>query len=131
VNVLIIGIGVDMVEIERIRHALERHGTTFLDRILSKEERDLIEGERLTSARIVEFVSGRFAAKEAVAKALGTGIGKIAWSDIHIIRTETGAPAILVSGEALKASQTRQIKNWHISISHTQTNAIAYVIAES
>jgi holo-[acyl-carrier protein] synthase len=131
VDRLILGIGVDMVELQRIRNVLERHGQSFLDRILAPAEQQLIDPKHVESKRIIEFVGGRFAAKEAVAKALGTGIGYIAWTDIEILRTPEGMPVIKLKGRAWELEQARGIVRWHVSISHTHTHGIAFVVAES
>mgnify|MGYP001455797397 FL=1 len=116
---MIVGIGIDIVELERIQSLLERN-RKFLDRILTPRERE--QFDQLAPARQVEFLAGRFAAKEAYAKALGTGIGRhVSFQDIEIVSDEYGKPSIAAcrDGEVI-----------HLSISHSRDYAIAQVIIE-
>jgi phosphopantetheine--protein transferase-like protein len=76
-------------------------------------------------------LAGRFAAKEAVSKTLGTGIGIIRWKDIEILRGELGEPILVLHGKAQQIAQDKQLENWAISISHGKEIAIAFVIATS
>ena len=115
--------GIDILEISRLREAVERHGETFLRRIYTPAERELC-GENYPS------LAARFAAKEAVAKALGTGIGDVSWQEIEILRDEKGAPALQLFGKALELSQTLGIEHWSISLSHTREHAVAMAVAQ-
>ena len=114
--------GVDLIEIERLRNALERHGERFLARIYTPAERELCAGNLASLAT-------RFAAKEAVAKALGTGLGAIAWTEIEILRLETGAPVLRLHGKASALAEQLGLSQWSISLSHTREHAIAMVVA--
>jgi holo-[acyl-carrier protein] synthase len=113
--------GVDMIEIERVREALARQGDRFLNRIFTP--RELEENQRK-----VESLAGRFAAKESVAKALGCGIGDVGWKEIEVLRGERGAPQLELHGEAERMANGLGIRIWSVSISHTQNEAIAFVV---
>lgn len=115
---MIRGIGIDMIEIDRIKQAIQRNAA-FAGRILTERERR--EYQQISGHRSVEFLAGRFAAKEAYAKARGTGIGRLSWQDICVRKSPEGAPYIE------SADQDEKI---HISISHTKQHAIAQVIIE-
>jgi len=116
---MIKGIGVDIVEIDRIEKAATRQ-PRFVERILTEAERNVYE--TLTKRRQVEFLAGRFAAKEAVAKAVGTGITEmIGWQDIEVLNDERGKPIV-------NAPINSPI---HLSISHSKEYAVAQVIIES
>ncbi len=116
---MIIGIGVDLIELERIKKAVERN-PSFSERILTSGEHEMYS--KLSGHRSVEFLAGRFAAKEAYAKARGTGIGKLSFQDISIKKSSEGAPYIEASGEDERI---------HITISHTRQHAVAQIIIES
>ncbi|WP_283153178.1 holo-ACP synthase [Guptibacillus hwajinpoensis] len=115
---MIRGIGIDMIEIDRIKQVVQRNAA-FAARILTERERR--EYQQISGHRSVEFLAGRFAAKEAYAKARGTGIGRLSWRDICVRKSPEGAPYIE------SADQDEKI---HISISHTKQHAIAQVIIE-
>jgi holo-[acyl-carrier protein] synthase len=114
--------GVDLIEIERIREAIERHGDKFIARIFTEAEKRECGG-RVTS------LAARFAAKEAVAKALGTGIGDVSWLDIEVIGDENNAPHLYLYGEGEKTARKLGLSNWSVSLSHTESQAIAFVVA--
>jgi len=114
--------GVDLLEIYRLEEALERHGGRFLARIYTIAEQELCAGNPASLA-------ARFAAKEAVAKALGTGLGIVAWTDIEILRAESGAPVLRLSGKARSLADELGLGEWAISLSHTHQYAIATVVA--
>ncbi|GAE93551.1 holo-[acyl-carrier protein] synthase [Gracilibacillus boraciitolerans JCM 21714] len=118
---MIQGIGIDIVELNRIRMILERH-PKFIDRILTKTEKSTYF-KLATKKRKIEYLAGRFAAKEAFSKAWGTGIGKLRFADIEITNNQTGAPI-------LKTNVLNNEKCF-ISISHSEQYAIAQVIIES
>lgn len=114
--------GVDLVEIARIRDAIERHGERFVSRVFTNnEQRD--SGGRAAS------LAARFAAKEAVAKALGCGIGAVSWLEIEIISGENRIPQLYLHGEAQKLAQILELSNWSVTLSHTEHQAIAFVVA--
>lgn len=116
--------GVDLIEIKRMETAIERHGDRFLRRIFSNEEIELCQGR-------AESLAVRFAAKEAVAKALGQGIGKISWLDIVMTVDENRAPRLVLQGEALQLAQRMGVTSWSISLSHERQYAVAFVVALS
>jgi len=125
---MIVGHGIDIVETARLRRSIEEHGDHFLDRVFTAGERAYCEKGK---KRRFEHYAGRFAAKEAVLKVLGTGWrGGIAWTDIEIIRSSAGAPSILLSGECERIAQTLGITRWHVSISNIETHATASAIGE-
>lgn len=121
---MIIGIGIDLVELERIR----RFGTERLARrLLTERERACLpRSER----RILEFLAGRFAAKEAVAKAAGTGIGKLSFQDIEIIPDEKSCPQVRLSRQGRAALNWEESVRLHLSITHSTHYATAMVVAE-
>jgi holo-[acyl-carrier protein] synthase len=124
----IIGHGVDLVEIARIERMLADHGRHFLDRCFTPEEQAYCDHR---PRRRVEHLAGRFAAKEAVLKVLGTGwSGGIAWTDIQITNQLSGQPIVELTGLCRKIAAERGIRAWHISISHIETHAIASAIGE-
>lgn len=114
--------GVDMIEVDRIKEAIERHGVRFLRRIYTIKELDLY-GDNVPS------LAARFAAKEAVAKALCTGIGDVEWTDIEILRGPAKEPILHLHGEAKRIAEQKNYKSWSVSISHTHQHAIAMVVA--
>lgn len=116
--------GVDFLEIERLRETLERHGEHFLARIFTPSEQTEC-GQNYAS------LAARFAAKEAVSKALGTGIGDVGWQDIEILRAESGAPTLVLHGYAQRLATQMGLKTWSISLSHTREHAVAMVVAIS
>jgi holo-[acyl-carrier protein] synthase len=118
----IYGIGIDIVEVARVASAIEQFGERFLQRIFTPEETAYCQGK---STPAIHFAA-RFAAKEAVAKALGTGIGEwIAWTEIEVIRNEQGKPSIRLAAAAHERWQQRGIGQIQISISHTPHYAAA------
>ena len=133
---MIIGIGTDLVEIARIRGILEQsHGARFVERVLTPEERELSVKR---AGRLAEFVAGRFAAKEAVAKALGCGIGRqLGLQDIRIVPDAKGKPCCSVSdaawerlGFGVGSSSASAAVTLHLTITHTDTTAAAFAVAE-
>jgi len=123
----IIGHGIDIVETARIQRMVEEHGPHFLDRVFTPGEQSYCAANH---KRRFEHLAGRFAAKEAVLKALGTGWrGGIAWTDIEVVKDASGQPGIALSGECLRIAAERGIGRWLISISHITTHATASAIA--
>lgn len=124
---LIIGMGVDLAEVERIQAAIERHGETFLKRVYTLKEREYCEQFK----NKYERYAGRFAAKEATMKALGTGWGRgVRWVDLEVVRERGGKPSVALAGEAGKIAERMGVKNIALSITHTATMALAQVIFE-
>jgi holo-[acyl-carrier protein] synthase len=122
----IFGHGIDVVEISRIERMIDDHSDRFLERCFTPEEKFHGEGGR----RYAEHIAARFAAKEAAMKALGTGlVGGIAWTDFSIHTEPTGKPKLIVGGEAAKLAWHHGVHEWHVSLSHTETVAMASVIA--
>jgi holo-[acyl-carrier protein] synthase len=127
---MVVSVGVDMVEVERIRRALEdpRIGRRFRDRVFTEKEIRYCEKKRRGS---YESYAGRFAAKEAVMKALGTGWGaKVRWLDIEVARARSGKPEILLHDKTAELAHQRGIQRWSLSISHTSQHGLAYVVAQ-
>jgi holo-[acyl-carrier protein] synthase len=110
------------VEVSRIRDAVQRHGERFLARIFTETERRDSNG-RFTS------LAARFAAKEAVAKALGCGIGAVGWLEIEIQSDRNRTPHLHLHGEAQRLARELGLSNWSVSLSHTESHAIAFVVA--
>jgi holo-[acyl-carrier protein] synthase len=122
----ILGHGIDIVETSRIRQSIEEHGQRFLDRVYTASEQAYCAINR---KRYYEHLAGRFAAKEAVLKVLGTGWrGGIAWTDVEITRDPSGQPRVILSGECARIAAQRGISRWHVSISHIETHATASAI---
>jgi len=122
----IVGHGIDIVETSRIRRMVEEHGAHFLDRVYTPSEQAYCARN---SKRQIEHLAGRFAAKEAVLKVIGTGWrGGIAWTDIEIRSEPSGQPVIHLTGECQRIAMEQGIKTWHVSISHIETHATASAI---
>ncbi|WP_428940912.1 holo-ACP synthase [Fontivita pretiosa] len=125
----IVGHGIDIVETARIRRSVQEHGERFLDRVFTPREQEYCSRNR---KRYYEHLAGRFAAKEAVLKVLGTGWrGGIAWTDIEILPEPSGQPKVRLSGECLRIATEMGIVRWHVSISHIETHATASAIGLS
>ena len=116
--------GVDVLDIERLRMAVERFGDRFLERVFTPIELTENLGK-------IESLAVRFAAKEATAKALGTGIGEISWLEIEILRGDNLEPVLVLHGKAHQLAQTLNLSHWAISLSHTRSLAVAFVVASS
>jgi holo-[acyl-carrier protein] synthase len=124
---MIVGIGVDIVGIERMRRALERQGDRFIRRLFTASEQEYCRAHRDP----VPYFAVRFAAKEALFKALGTGWSQgIAWVDAEVRRNEQGAPSLALSGKADEIGRSLGVTALHVSLSHSEENAIAFVILE-
>jgi holo-[acyl-carrier protein] synthase len=122
----ILGHGIDIVETARIQQLVENHGHHFLDRVFTPREQTYCARN---PKRYFEHLAGRFAAKEAVLKVLGTGWrGGIAWTDIEILPEPSGQPKITLTGESLNIASQLGIARWHVSISHIETHATASAI---
>lgn len=114
--------GVDAAEIPRIRGAVERWGQRFLDRVYTPSEQAYCRGR-------AERLAGRFAAKEAVSKALGTGIRHLRWRDIEVLPNKYGRPTVYLHGKAAARAHAMGATWLSVSITHTDDLAIAFVIA--
>lgn len=126
---MIVGVGIDIVAVARIRAALERGriGTRFCTRVFTPEEAAYCAGRH----NAYESYAARFAAKEATMKALGRGFGEgVGWQDIEVARG-VGAPTVRLTGGALVRAQALGVSRIHLSLSHAAGLAVAYVIAES
>ncbi|MCH8164338.1 MAG: holo-ACP synthase [Planctomycetes bacterium] len=118
--------GVDLVEIQRIEAMLDEHGDRFLQRCFSEAERAYADSGR---GRRAERYAVRIACKEAVFKALGTGwSGGIRWLDVEVDREPTGRPRLALTGRCAELATELGIVHWHVSLSHTTSNALASVV---
>jgi|SRR5579859_805526 len=118
-----ITVGVDLVEVERIAQTVARFGARFLNRVFTAEELQ-------ESRRRITWLAGRFAAKEACAKALGTGVGAAAaWRDMQVLRLPDGKPFLRLLGDAAARAEMLGISQVDLSISHTHQYAMAIVVA--
>jgi len=125
----IVGTGVDIIEVERVERALTRQatGTRFRARVFTDGE--IAYCESRGHPRYQSYAA-RFAAKEAVMKAMGTGWGRVAWKEIEVVRERGHAPTVRLHGKTAEFAHRRGIARFHLSLSHTATAAIAHVIAE-
>ncbi len=122
----IIAHGIDLVDFPRIEQMIRQHGRRFLDRIFTPAERAYADSNKDR----IEKLAGRFAAKEAVLKLIGTGWrGKIAWTDIEIINNPAGQPEVTLTGEVEKIAEKLGVEHICISITHTANFAIASAVA--
>jgi holo-[acyl-carrier protein] synthase len=125
---MIVGTGVDIAEVDRIRAALERFGDRFLKRVFTPEEGRYCLGKPNAAERL----AARFAAKEAGMKAIGTGLRYgITWHDVEVVRLPGQRPTLKFTGKAAEFAARLGCKRAHLSLSHTADQAIAYVILES
>ncbi|MFW6006754.1 MAG: holo-ACP synthase [Halanaerobiales bacterium] len=123
---MITGIGLDIVEVKRIKNIINRWGDNFLNKVYTLSE---IKYSQQYKNSYVHF-AGRFAAKEAFSKMLGSGMNLISWKEIEVINDKKGKPDLNISGKAEKIITEKNIKNIHISISHEKEYAVAEVIGE-
>lgn len=122
----IVGHGIDIVEVERIRGLIDRHGDRFLARCFTERE---LAYARTRPKRLAEHLAARFAAKEAVLKVLGTGLRHgIGWCDIEVVRQPSGQPTLRLTGMAAEIAGKRGIERWLISLSHVSSHATASAI---
>jgi holo-[acyl-carrier protein] synthase len=124
---MIVGSGVDLCEVERIKNAIARHGRRFVERVYTDREIAYAESK----ANLYERYAARFAAKEAGMKALGTGWrGGIAWRDFEVANQPSGRPTLQLHGKALELARKLGVENIALSITHTSVQAMALVILE-
>lgn len=122
----VIALGLDLVEVPRIRALLERHGERFREKTFTEEESAYCDG----NADPAIHFAARFAAKEAVAKALGTGFAEgVVWKDVEVTRSPAGVPGIRLHGAAANRARELGIRRWMISLTHTASGAAASVVA--
>jgi holo-[acyl-carrier protein] synthase len=114
--------GVDLIEIARVEAVMGRHGQRFLNRVFTPQEQADAGGQAASLA-------ARFAAKEAVAKALGCGIGPVGWLDIEITRDPERRPELVLHGAAWRRAQELGLREWSVSLSHSKDYAIALAVA--
>jgi holo-[acyl-carrier protein] synthase len=119
----VIAVGVDLIEISRIEAMVERYGGRFLERIYTERELAYAAG-RLSA------LAARWAAKEAAAKALGTGIGQVAFRELEVVCDAQGKPELSLHGNAARLADRLNLKQFALSLSHTVDYAIAFVVAQ-
>jgi holo-[acyl-carrier protein] synthase len=125
---MIVGIGIDVIEIHRIRDVMERQGARFRDRVFTPAEQEYCGRHRDPAPSY----AARFAAKEAMFKAIGTGWAEgVTWQDVEVVRADSGAPGIRLSGAAARHSEQRGVKTIHLSLSHSVDSAVAMVVLET
>lgn len=120
---MILGTGVDIVEISRVRRVLERYAQRFLERVYTSDEIAYCRGR-------VPNLAARFAAKEATMKALGTGVRGVGWKEIEIVRHASGAPAVLLHGRGKLRAEGLGVLDISLSLSHSKEYAIAFVVIQ-
>ncbi|HEV2045672.1 MAG TPA: holo-ACP synthase [Chthoniobacterales bacterium] len=124
----VLGIGVDLVECARIQHSLDRFGQKFLNRVFTEGEIEYSMSMKFPARHL----AARFAGKEAVAKAFGTGIGKaMGWRNIDIQKKPSGEPFLVFSGPAQELAKQRGVTSALITLSHTDHHAMASVVLEA
>jgi holo-[acyl-carrier protein] synthase len=123
---MIVGVGVDAVEIDRVARALERH-PGFGERVYTRGE--LQNAERRGAGRVA-YLAKRWAAKEAVSKALGVGFSGLSYTDIEVTNLRSGAPTVTLHGEVAEWGHQLGVLHWHLSLSDTRDTAVAMVVAE-
>jgi holo-[acyl-carrier protein] synthase len=114
--------GVDLLEISRLGQVQAEIKPRFLTRVFTPRELEICKDSDI-------HLSGRFAAKEAVAKALGSGIGPVSWQEIEILQGGAGEPLLVLHGKALDLSNQLGLHTWSLSISHTASHAVAFAVA--
>ena len=122
----IVAHGIDLVDCPRIAEMVERHGERFIDRVFTKAEQTYAKSTK----NEIEKLAGRFAAKEAILKLMGTGWrGKIAWTDIEVVNNAMGRPEVALEGEVKRIAEKLGIRHVSVSITHTANFAIASAVA--
>ena len=125
---MIVGIGIDIAEVDRIRDAIERHGRRFVERIFSSAEIAYVEQK----ANRYERYAARFAAKEAAMKAIGTGWRRgVRWQDFEVTNLASGRPTLQFHGVAATIAQSLGVRNIALSLTHTALEGVAIVILET
>lgn len=119
---MILKTGIDLIEIERLRALMERYGARFLQRVFTP-------GEIAEARGRADSLAVRFAAKEAVVKALGTGIGPVGWLEVETLHRPSGEPYLLLHGRAEATAQALGLTGWAVSLSHSREYGAAVVVA--
>ena len=119
------GVGVDALDIDRLRRALARR-PSLAARLFTDAERAYAAAAADPAPRL----AARLCAKEAVAKALGTGIGPVSWRDVEVVRAPSGAPSLRLAGRAARLAAAAGVARWHLSLSHTPGLALAMAVGE-
>lgn len=122
---MIVGSGVDLVEVERVRRARARWGERFLRRLYTERELTYCARKKEPDGSL----AARFAAKEAVAKTLGLGMGRFAWREIEVVSDPSGRPGVSLSGAALEVARSLGVNQILLSLSHTREHALAQALA--
>ncbi len=121
----VLALGLDLVEVDRIRALLEKNGDRFKQRVFTEGEISYCD----SCADSAIHYAARFAAKEAVAKALGTGFAQgVSWRDVEVHRSEKGAPSVILHGGAVQVAEGLGIRRWLLSLTHTGASAAASVV---
>ena len=120
---VVIAVGVDLIEISRIETVVERYGARFLERVYT-------EGELAYAAGRLSALAARWAAKEAAAKALGTGIGQVAFRELEVVCDAQGKPELRLHGNAAQLAARLNLRQFALSLSHTADYALAFVVAQ-
>lgn len=121
-------VGTDICSVARVTRAYEKWGERFLMRILTDAEMSYVVNAR---HHMLERLAGRFAAKEATVKVLGTGWHGVGWKEVEIVRLSSGEPTLRLSGRALDVARRRQLTDFEVSISHEREFAVAFVVGYS
>src|SRR5580698_9655203 len=125
---MVLGLGTDLIEIARIKESVERHGERFLHKVFTEGEIAYCMSKKINSA---ESFAARFAAKEAGAKALGTGISRgVTWKEFEVRREASGRPTLHLSGRAAELAEAIGVKRVQLSLTHSRELALAVVVAE-
>lgn len=123
---MIVGLGMDLIEVQRVAHSAERYGDRFLRRVYHPRELEQTRGDR------VQYLAARFAVKEATFKALGTGWARgIRWVDVEVQNLASGQPILILHGEAAERARSLGAGRFHVTITHTAGHAAAVVILET
>ena len=121
----LIGIGIDVVEVDRVKSSMDEFGEKFTHKLFTEREREYCERQK----RPELHYAARFAAKEAVSKAFGTGIGKaIGWLDLEIVRRDSGEPEVIVCGDAVEYAKERGVSEIKVSLTHAKHYAAANAV---
>jgi holo-[acyl-carrier protein] synthase len=121
---IVVGLGTDLVEVARFRLAMERR-VKLPERLFSDAEREYAFRQKDPA----KSLAARFGAKEAVMKAMGVGLWKFKFRDVEVVRAKSGAPSVTLHGRAAEMAAERGIGGWHLSLTHTETTAMAVVLA--
>lgn len=119
---MMLRVGVDLIEIARVQRSMDRFGERFLSRIFTEQEIAYCNGRAASLA-------GRFAVKEAVAKALGTGIGDVCWKEIEVLNDAAGRPLLGLYGAAAELAAAWGLHQWDVSLSHSHSHAVGMAVA--